>query len=85
MACAADPELLLKFANSGAPTEVVGQRWSNANSDMRLQLQPFGGTLLAERSFQGFTIPSSVAVSTRYGTADYLPFFQATINYAGHS
>ena len=78
-------DLRLKFAASGAPTEIVGQRWSNANPDKRFQLQPFGGTLLAERSFQGFTIPTSVAVGNHYGMAEYLPFFQATINNARYS
>jgi hypothetical protein len=78
-------ELRLKFAPSGAPMEVIGQRWSNANADKKFRLQPFGGTVLAERSFQGLTIPTRIAVGNHYGTSDYLPFFQATINHAEFS
>lgn len=66
----------------GAVREVVGQRWSNANRDKRFRLQPFGGTVTAESTFAGLTIPSQVAVGNHYGTADYLPFFQARITHA---
>jgi hypothetical protein len=80
------PELVLrlKLDEDGGVTEVVGQRWSNANPAKVFQLQPFGGTMLAEQTFQGFTIPAQVAVGNHYGTEDYLPFFQARIARAAY-
>jgi hypothetical protein len=79
-----DPEIVvqMKFDQAGAVTEIVGQRWSNANPDKRFRLQPFGGTVAAERTIQGLTIPTQVAVGNHYGTPDYLPFFQARITRA---
>jgi hypothetical protein len=75
------PEIVLhlKIDQAGAVREVVGQRWSNANRQKVFKLQPFGGTVSAERSFQGYTIPSEVTAGNHYGTSDYLPFFQAEI------
>ena len=63
----------------GAVKEVVGERWSNANPEKVFRRQPFGGTVLAERSFHGLTIPSRVSVGNHYGTDSYLPFFQAEL------
>jgi hypothetical protein len=71
--------LHLKIDEAGRVMEVVGERWSNANPTKVFRLQPFGGTMLAEGSFQGFTIPTEVAVGNHYGTEEYLPFFQARI------
>jgi hypothetical protein len=65
--------------------EVVGQRWSNVNPEKRFRLQPFGGVIRGETSFQGLTIPTDVAVGNDYGTEDYLPFFQAKIASAKYS
>jgi hypothetical protein len=62
--------------------EIVGMRWSNANREKRFRLQPFGGAIEAERSFDGFTIPAKVAVGNHYGTDEFLPFFQAEITHA---
>jgi hypothetical protein len=78
------PELVLRLAfdEAGRVKEVVGQRWSNANPEQVFRLQPFGGTMLAEATFQGLTIPTEVAVGNHYGTEDYLPFFQARITKA---
>jgi hypothetical protein len=74
--------LQMKLARHGAVREIVGMRWSNANREKRFRLQPFGGTLDAERSFGGFTIPTRVAVGNHYGTDEFLPFFQAEITNA---
>jgi hypothetical protein len=74
--------LRLKINDAGALTEVFGQRWSNANADKTFRLQPFGGKMTAEGTFQGFTIPTEVSVGNHYGTDDYLPFFQARITKA---
>jgi len=71
--------------SSGAVREVVGQRWSNANRDRTFRLQPFGGTMGADRTFQGLTIPTEIAAGNHYGTADYLPFFQVRLINATYS
>lgn len=76
--------LLLTVDANGAVRELVGQRWSNANADKVFRLQPFGGTVTAERHFEGFTIPSEVAMGNHHGTADYVPFFQARITGASY-
>ena len=72
-------ELRLLLDERGAVKQVVGQRWSNANPEKRFRLQPFGGTVIAEATFQGLTIPAEIAVGNHFGTEDYLPFFQARI------
>lgn len=72
-------ELRLTIADNGAVREFVGQRWSNANPGRSFRLQPFGGKVLDEARFGGFTIPSRLHVGNHYGTPDYLPFFQAEV------
>lgn len=74
--------LRLTLAPSGAVREVIGQRWSNANPEKTFTLQPFGGTMSSDATFQGFTIPTYIEAGNHYGTDDYLPFFQATITSA---
>lgn len=79
-----EPQIVLRLtlSGNGAVKRVVGQRWSNANSERVFRLQPFGGTVSNERSFDGLTIPARVSVGNHYGTDEYLPFFQATITRA---
>lgn len=75
-----DPIVLeMTLDAAGGVRQVVGQRWSNTNSENSFRLQPFGGTIEAEQSFGGYTIPSRVKVGNHFGTAEYLPFFQAEI------
>ncbi|MHA6731662.1 DUF6544 family protein [Devosia sp. A369] len=66
----------------GRVLEVVTMRWSDANPEKIFRLQPFGGTMEAESTFEGFTIPSVVKVGNHFGTDEYLPFFQAQITAA---
>ncbi len=76
-----DPEIVLclTLGANGLVREIVGQRWSNANSDGTFKLQPFGGNITAERTFEGYTIPSRLEVGNHFGTSAFLPFFQAEI------
>jgi hypothetical protein len=74
--------LHLTLNDDGAVREVVGQRWSNANSEARFKLQPFGGTAVAEATFQGLTIPNEISAGNHYGSEDHLPFFQARLTEA---
>ena len=69
----------LTLAADGAVREIVGLRWSDANPARRFRLQPFGGTVADEATYEGFTIPARLSVGKHYGTPDYLPFFQAEI------
>ena len=79
-----EPEIFLELTLSpeGALREVTGQRWSDANRDKVFRLQPFGGTIEAEATFEGFTVPSRLKVGNHFGTEDYLPFFQAELTRA---
>jgi hypothetical protein len=76
-----DPEIVLDItlAADGSVRKIVGLRWSNANPEGIFRLQPFGGSVSAERSFGGYTIPSSLEVGNHFGTDDYLPFFRAEV------
>jgi hypothetical protein len=71
--------LALTLTKEGGVREVAGRRWSNANLEKRFRLQPFGGSVLGEGTFQGLTIPTQIAVGNSYGTPDYMPFFQAQL------
>jgi hypothetical protein len=72
----------LTLAPDGRLIEIVGQRWSNANPRQSFRWQPFGGTMEAEATVNGFTIPSRVKIGNHYGTPDYLPFFQVELTSA---
>lgn len=74
----------MRLAPDGAVRQVIGQRWSDANAEKQFHLQPFGRTIEAEGDFNGFTIPTKVRIGNHFGTADYLPFFQADIASARH-
>ena len=64
---------------AGAPTDVVIQRWSNANSEKIFQEQPFGGFLSEFREFDGYRLPTRVEGGNHFGTPDYFPFFKARV------
>lgn len=68
----------------GRVLEVKTMRWSDANPEKSFRLQPFGGTMEAEATFHGFTIPSIVKVGNQFGTGDYLPFFQTQVTAADY-
>lgn len=63
----------------GCPTQVVFQRWSNANSQGVHQLQPFGGVLSAFHEVQGFQVPTHIEAGNFFGTDDFFPFFIADV------
>lgn len=75
-------ELDMEFDADGRVLSVSTLRWSDANPDRTFRLQPFGGTMEAEATFAGYTIPSVVRVGNHYGTPQYFPFFNATITEA---
>ena len=63
----------------GAPSRVVIQRWSNANSEKQFREQPFGGDLSDFREFEGYRLPTRVEGGNHIGTPDYFPFFKAVV------
>lgn len=66
---------------SGAPSQVVIQRWSNENAEATFREQPFGGELSEFRRFGGYRLPTRVEGGNHFGTPDYFPFFIAEIGY----
>lgn len=50
-------------------------RWSNANSDKKYRLQPFGGTLSDFREVKGYHLPFNVEAGNMIGTDDYFIFY----------
>ncbi len=65
----------LTVAVDGCPTQVVFQRWSDANPGKTYQLQPFGGFLSDFRQVQGFRVPFHVEAGNMFGSNDYFPFY----------
>ncbi|MEM9531947.1 MAG: DUF6544 family protein [Pseudomonadota bacterium] len=66
--------------DEGAPRRVVIQRWSDGNSQKEFRLQPFGGELSEFRRFEGYRLPTRIAVGNHFGTAEYFPFLRADIS-----
>lgn len=69
----------ITVAEDGQPTRVLIQRWSNANADAVFREQPFGGSLSAFQTFQGYRLPTRVEGGNHFGTEAYFPFFQAEV------
>jgi len=76
--------ITLRIDAVGALKEVWTQRWSDANLTKTFQLQPFGGIIEAEDTYDGFTVPSRVIVGNHFGTDDFLPFFIADLTNVRH-
>lgn len=68
---------------SGAPTEVVIQRWSNENPEKVFREQPFGGYPSDFKTFDGYRLPTRVEGGNHFGTPDYFPFFKAQVTEVG--
>ncbi|PIG93732.1 DUF6544 family protein [Gloeocapsopsis sp. IPPAS B-1203] len=56
-------------------------RWSDLTKDTDWTYIPIGGEFLAERNFNGYTIPSQVTLGYNFGT-QYFESFQATLEQA---
>ncbi len=75
-------EIELRLNAVGRVLSVSALRWSDANPQRQFRLQPFGGTVEAEASFGGFTIPATVHVSNHFGTPEQFTFLSATVTQA---
>jgi hypothetical protein len=71
--------LTLTIGPDGGLHAVSMERWGNLTADGRFALIPFGADVAAERAFEGYTVPSRLAVRWWYGTARAFEFFRATI------
>lgn len=65
--------------DKGQAVRVSLMRWSNATTDKKYRLQPFGGTLSDFRVVQGFKLPFKVDGGNMFGTDEYFPFFKAEV------
>lgn len=64
----------------GCPNTVQFMRWSNANSDKKHRLQPFGGHLSDFRDVDGFRVPFSVEAGNMFATDEEFVFFKAKVH-----
>jgi hypothetical protein len=64
----------------GRPSQVLFNRWSDANPDKVFRLQPFGGYLTDFREIQGFRLPFRVEAGNQFGTDAYFPFYIAEVS-----
>ena len=69
----------ITVGETGAPTQVQIERWSNANADKEYREQPFGGELSEFRRCDGYRLPTRVEGGNQFGTPDYFPFFRAEV------
>lgn len=72
----------IRVASDGHPIQTMFQRWSRENPDKVWRYQPFGATVEKTRAFGGLRIASEVRAGNNFGTADYFPFYIATITEA---
>jgi hypothetical protein len=69
--------LTLSIAPDGGLQAVAMDRWSNATVDGEYASIPFGADVLAESTYEGYTVPSRLDVSWWYGTGRAFNFFRA--------
>ncbi len=74
----------LKFVidSNGKLLKMSLPRWGDKTEDSSYAYIPFGGKVLEEETFGGFTIPSQINVGWWFGTDKYFNFFRATIEQA---
>jgi hypothetical protein len=57
-------------------------RWGDKTEDSSYAYIPFGGEVLEERTFEGFTIPSQINAGWWFGTDKYFNFYRTNIEQA---
>lgn len=67
---------------AGRPREMVMPRWGNLTADGSYRYIPYGAAVDEERTFGGYTIPSSVRVGWWYGTDRYLEVIRLRVDWA---
>lgn len=71
----------MRIAADGRLVSVSAQRWGEVTKGA-FDYLAFGGDMYEERRFGEFVLPSRLAVGWGYGTAKYVPFFNAIITTA---
>ncbi len=74
--------ITLTVDEDGRLKEIVMQRWGNQTEDGSFRYIPYGATVLEERTFGGYTIPSRLAVGWWYGTDRYEEVVRANVEWA---
>ncbi|MBW4621726.1 MAG: hypothetical protein KME17_20470 [Cyanosarcina radialis HA8281-LM2] len=74
--------LRLEIDRDGKLLSGYALRWGDRTPDGSWTYIPMGGKYYAERTFDGFTIPSQVGVGWWFGSDRYFEFFQGTIDRA---
>jgi hypothetical protein len=69
----------LTVDETGKPTKIKFQRWSDANPEKMYRLQPFGGYLSDIKEFGGFRLPTHVEAGNHFETDHYFPFFRVNV------
>jgi len=82
-----DEPVILKFVidSKGKVLKVSLLRWGDKTEDGSHTYIPFGGEVLSEKTFEGFTIPSQINVGWWFGTDKYFDFFRANVEQAEFS
>jgi hypothetical protein len=74
--------LTLAIDLQGKLLKVSLLRWGNQSEDGSYTEIPFGGTVAAEQTFEGYTIPSQMGAGWWMGTDRYFEFIQIAIEQA---
>ncbi len=69
----------ITVTDTGQPSRVVIQRWSNENKERTFREQPFGGNLSGFKEVDGYRLPTRVEGGNHFGTDDYFPFYKADV------
>jgi hypothetical protein len=69
----------LRLSAEGRVLSVTTRRWTDANPGRVFAEQPFGGTMIEEAVFGGYTVPGRVEIGNMFETPDWAPFFRARV------
>ncbi len=69
----------LEVAEDGRLLSLVMRRWSDANPERVFRWQPFGGIVMEEARFGGYTVAGRVEAGNHFGMEAYFPFFRARV------
>jgi hypothetical protein len=74
--------MTLTLDSNGRVLKVSYLRWGDQTPDRSHTYLPFGGDMLAEQTFGGFTIPTESHIGWWYGSDRYAEFFRGAIEQA---
>ncbi|MGI5836597.1 MAG: DUF6544 family protein [Chloroflexota bacterium] len=66
----------------GRAKEFTMQRWGDQTDDGSYRYIPYGGTISGEQTFEGYTIPSKLAIGWWYGTERYEEAIRFEVDWA---